>query len=393
MEAGVARSLVSEDAPSEASAVRTKGVRERTRAQVGGARGASFTSRDALARAAREAGRLSEQERAELVIAWGGHGAALGPRSSQGAIEDQLLRAPPREGAHVERAMLRILRRQGRYGCERASFLDIVRLEEGVTRYEARRALRALFGRAQVEHFVAEKERRAPERRRLEDPYGVLTGVERRANAERPRMETVAVEMVRIAEAPAAEPGFRGTEGDEEEACVRRWARADAEVAAMWGVIACSESTRSGGGRDSPPAPRDGRSEASLRAARRLPPGERRTLERAYGTAAPLRSYLQEWVVLGEDVARIVPYTSAVEAVRIEIAREAARGKGSDGVRTAERSTFAVDAVRHVLDGVPEEGPARERWQAERTAFIARAGREAAAMLRSAVEAYREQRG
>ena len=97
--------------------------------------------------------------------------------------------------------------------------------------------------------------------------------------------------------------------------------------------------------------------------------------------------------MLGEDVARIVPYTSAVEAVRIEIAREAARGKGSDGVRTAERSTFAVDAVRHVLDGVPEEGPARERWQAERTAFIARAGREAAAMLRSAVEAYREQRG
>ena len=59
---------------------------------------------------------------------------------------------------------------------------------------------------------------------------------------------------------------------------------------------------------------------------------------------------------------------------------------------TVDRATFAVDAMREVLDAQPEGEVERARWKAERERFIVAVSKEATELLRAAVEAYREQR-
>jgi hypothetical protein len=129
----------------------------------------------------------------------------------------------------------------------------------------------------------------------------------------------------------------------------------------------------------------------ALVALRRMPRAERRVIERAYG-AASASPYAHVWAVSGEEIARLAPLCPSVERARVQLVDAAAPGGG--GAReTADRATFAADALRLKLDAAPADALARLRWKAERVAFIERVRKEAEALLRDAVKAYREARG
>lgn len=344
--------------------------RERLRVAPGG----SFGDRQAEAERAREAGMLTETERGELVVAWSGHEGAAGCRSNLGAVIELLMRAPPREGRGIEDAIERELLKVGRQGVAREKLVDVLALENpktqwsGATRYEVRQVLRGMRGRAQaaaegerdpgpaVEYFVTEAERSNPE-----------TG----------EPEVVAVEMVRLVQRAARQIPPAVPRED-------RWRRADEELEAEWRAVGCHESAPGGGGR-LPPHQAGGRADGALRALRRVPAEHRRVLERAYGAGAPPR-YADVWE---DEVARLAPLTPSCEAAR----RRLVAAQSTPATRaTVDRSTFAADALRAVLDSQPEEGPARQRWGAEREAFVAQVEREARRMLADAVRAYREVR-
>lgn len=368
---------------------RVKNVpKERFRAVVGGA-GKSFgLSRESEAAHKREAGRLDERERSELLLLWGGHEGALGCRSAQGAIVDRLLRAPPRDGRLIVDAIERELGRHGRGGYARDRLVNLLADEDVATRYEIRRALRGMVGAGVVEFFKAREERE--KRRKREATYGMLTGPEQRetlsgqavsreapAKAER---EVVDVEMARL----VARPDRRIPEA---VTPAERWRRADEALEASWHVIGCSESSNSGGSR-LPPAAAGGYGDAPLRALRRLPAACRRVIERAYASAL-VPPHAGAWADAGPEVARIAPLTASVERARLELVR---RQSTPASRATVDRSIFAADALRAMLDQQPEEALERIRWKAEREAFVTRVRKEAEKMLADAVDAYRKMR-
>ena len=368
---------------------RVKNVpRERFRAVVGGAGRSYGLSREQETAHAREAGRLDERERTELLLLWGGHEGALGCRSAQGAVVDRLLRAPPRDGRLIVEAIERELARHGRGGYARDRLVNLLADEDVGTRYEVRRTLRGMVGAGVVEFFKAQEERE--KRRKREATYGMLTGPEQRetlsgqavsreapARAER---EVVDVEMVRL----VARPDRRIHEALTRE---ERWRRADEALEASWHVIGCSESSNVGGSRLPPTVP-GGYGDAPLRALRRLPAASRRVIEKAYGSAA-VPPWAGAWADAGPEVARLAALTASCERARLELVRS--RSTPSSRA-TVDRSVFAADALRAVLDQQPEGEVDRIRWRHEREAFVKRARVEAEKLLADAVAAYRNAR-
>lgn len=363
------------DAIIPTAPVKTRHVpKERLRAAVGG----SFGDRRVDAERRREEGRLDERERDELLLVWGGAESALACRSQMGAVVDKLLRGPPRDGKAVEALVEEELRRHGQNGYERDRLVGLLADEGSCTRYEARRALRAMVGRGSVEFFKATRERQKRSRR-LPVGFEMLTGAESQAAQEgKPEAETVEVEMARWV-GGSRDPVPPAVPPEE------RWRRADAALEASWRVVTPHESAPGAGSR-LPPSSRAGRVDEARSALRRLSPADRKVLERAYGTGSAPR-YLDVW---GDELlARVAPLTASVERARQELVR--ARSTPASRA-TVDRATFAADALRAVLDAQPDEGTARTRWALEREAFVARVRREAAELLERAALAYRQLR-
>lgn len=374
------------------AAVRTKHVtRDRPRPAVGGSFGLRRTDEEKARDARRcEEGRLDERERTELLLAWSGNESSLGCRSSHASVVDKLLRAPPRDGVVIERAIEEELLRHGRQGRERER-LAMLLVDEGVaTKHEVRRTLRAMAGKGAVEYFTAavEREQRRQRQRPAGGPGTMLSGAEQaetvsgapvKQEKHKPLLEKVDVEMVRLVHradrrVPEAVPP--------EE----RWRRADAALEAYCQVISCSESTPSGGAR-LPPSQGRGRADEALRALRRAPSDARRVLERAYGTVATPRWGAEVWGT--DEVSRLAALTPSVELARRALVAE----RSTPGSRaTVDRSTFAADAMRAKLDAQPEGEIERIRWRAERERFVEAVRKEAAKMLADAVRSYRDAR-
>jgi hypothetical protein len=366
---------------SMTTAVRTRGaVKERPRASAGGAYG-NRLPREAREKRSREEGRLDEQERSELLFVWGGNESALGCRSLQGAIEDKLLRSPPRVGPFLARQIQIELTKKGREGMSRDKLVEVIALEHpksrtadawaGATKYEVRRELRAMVGARRVEFFTAEVTRKSP-----------VTDAPESLQVEMVRLAPAEMRLALVADAEEDEglpPGLSRAE--------RRWARQDRELEAEHQRIHCRESTNSGGSRTPPVSSGSRRGESAQRALVRMAPGHRRVIERAYGGFAA--AYAAPWREYGEEVACVAPLCPSVERARRELVRESST---PDSRETVDRSTFAADAMRAVLDAAPEGEADRARWQAARSVFITKVRGEAEKMLKDAVEAYRSAR-
>jgi hypothetical protein len=369
---------------------RVRHFRERERARVGGA--GRDVLREANRERRREAGRLDERERQELVFMWSGVESALGVRSPHGAVEEKLLRSPPSGGALVERDVAELIRKRGRLGVEREKVVEVVSVENGATRHEVRLALRRMVGAGHVEFFVAEESKKRACVCRL--PYGEVEGESPGApGAPHSRREcrcgagtedAVPVEKVRLSEAykkRAPEPALKPAE---------RWARKDAELERYCRELVTSE-TVGGGGSRLPPHVRTGGAERARGAFRRIAPEFRRVIERAYGAASA-----PGWVgVLSAEASRLASSCPTVERARQEAGREQAaeRGLGPEDAEVLDRSTFAADVMRQRLDRQPEGVLDRIRWAAAREKFIEAVERESAEILRKAVDAYRAERG
>ena len=109
---------------------------------------------------------------------------------------------------------------------------------------------------------------------------------------------------------------------------------------------------------------------------------------RAYASAL-VPPHAGAWADAGPEVARIAPLTASVERARLELVR---RQSTPASRATVDRSVFAADALRAMLDQQPEEALERIRWKAEREAFVTRVRKEAEKMLADAVDAYRKMR-
>jgi hypothetical protein len=331
--------------------VRSKGVRERRRSPVGGT---SYESRQARRERDREDGKLDEVERSELVYFWSGLSSALGCRSVHGAIQDRLMLSPPSIGRVVEDAIEQELVPRGKQGREREKVINALALENGATRHEIRRTLRGMVGAGRVEFFVALQDAKDGE-------------------------VAVMVEMVRIL------PGKRRFPDRVSDA--EKWRRQDEALERFCLEIHCSDSY-AGGGSGLPPSVHYGRADAVGRALGSMSQHNRHVIERAYGRALAARAAV-EWLQWGEDVARLVPLTDVTEKARQELVVASSTPLTR---RTVDRSTYAADALRAVLDAAPEDLVLKERWRSRREEFIEKARKEAEAMLFAAVKEYREKR-
>ena len=371
-------------------AVRTKQVQERKRAGAAGA----FGHENKTARRARdrEAGRLDEWERLELLYLWSGNDSAI-IQSTQGAIVDRLLRAPPRIGEELDREVVGFLLDRGPKGAPRERLVELLVAENvGATRHEARLTLLRMVGAGRVEFFVESVARRrscackstmgehqgtsagAPGTRRFSEPCSCGAGAE----------ETIPTAMVRIV------PGRHAKRVPGRMAPETRWAKADDALRAFCATMACSESTRGAGGR-LPAVPRGG-AEKARSAMGRLGPGHARVLERVYGSTSTPR-----WSGLSPEAARLAPLCPEVERARRRYVDDLLTARGHwgdpDASATADRSTHAPDVMKKVLDQQPDDEPGKLRWARARLAFIQQVEREAAKLLEDAVTSYREARG
>ena len=352
------------------SAVKTRGrVVERGRQRVGGAHGRSYESREAARARDRDAERLDEGERRDLLYLWSGVDAAMGVRSTMGATYDRLMLSPPRMGKDLEREALRFLQRHSG-GAPVDRLVEVLAAENvGATRHEARMALGRMVADGRVVKAVeATVRKRACTCR---SPMGEVDGTRRQrekcgcgAGAD----EAVPVEVVRLRtdsskwafppEVPAAE----------------RWARADAELEADCHRMVCGSGQNASSGSRLPPHVHTGRADAVRSALRSIGPEHRRVIERVYGgTSVP------QWSGLTEVAARLASVVPCVEAAR--------RNPGSG------RPVLASDVLRGWLDAAPEGEVERIRWRLSRDAHVARIEREASRMLRDAVERFRAARG
>lgn len=380
-------------------AVKTKQVVERVRGKTAGAFG--YESREARQQRDREADKLDEVERQELMTAWSGGGySVFSVRSHQGALEDHMLRSPPRVLAEYERAVLYALRNKGSDGAPRASLVEVLAQENvqdpwgrvmtlGASRHEARLTLRAMAGAGRVEFFIKDLKRRKPCvcRRVMYQHQGMGpdasvpakdcvcgSGVE----------ETIPTEMVRLLTT-------KGAAVPDEVPREERWAREDRELESFCQMLSPHETR----GHEAPAHHSVGASESTTAdlarwALHRLSPEHRRVIERAYSVfSAPQLSGLSV------QAARLAVFCPTVENARKELVEQmgAARGLDREGMKTLSRSIFAADALRAKLDAQPPDEEARKRWKAEREVFIKDVESDAASALRAAVAAYRLARG
>jgi hypothetical protein len=370
-------------------AVRTKQVVERSRHAPGGAYGReSPGTREArLAMREdrnREAGKLDDGERGELLFLWSGFDAALGCRSIQGAIYDRLLRSPPHTGMALQDAVEQELIKHGKDGAPRDELLRILIAENvGATSREARMVLRQLADAnpPRIELYVAERTTKKPCR------CGRLaTGVTPAMQAcvcGAGKEEKIPTEMVRLV-------SMRNRRVPTPVERADRWAREDAALEAFAHQLACSESDNVPNGRLPVHVPKEA-TEAVRAAMRRLMPQDREVIERVYGpmTTPPWAGQLSP------EAARLAPLCPSVEKARRELvmATAAARGILPSAARTLDRSIFAADALRWKLDASPDDEVGRIRWKLEGDALKARVEREALALLQVAVKAFRQARG
>jgi hypothetical protein len=337
-------------------AVRTRHVRQdRGRVPAGGA--SSHGSKEARDERRREEGRLTEHERGQLVHFWSGFASSLGCRSAHGAVQDRLMRSPPSISRVLEDAIVGELEKRGRQGAPREKLVEILAAENvGATRYEARRTMRGMMGAGRLEFFVIDLERKNPE-----------TGI----------MERVPSEMARLSAThklpfPAA------------VSRAEKWARADAELQAFCNTISCGDDPGHPGSR-TPPTAHFGAADAVGAALAAMGASDRQVLERAYGRSGAL-GIASAWQSLGEDVARVAPLCPTVELARQELV-VAASTPATRG--TVDRTIRAHDALASRLDAAPADEREREKWRVAREAFVAKVGREAQAILKDAVQAYR----
>jgi hypothetical protein len=364
------------------AATKTKhAVRERPRAPKAGAFGLGYESKEARRERDREAGKLDDGERGELLFLWSGFDAALGVKSVQGAVEDRLMRSPPRVGPELERQVEEELLKRGKAGAQREKLVEILSLENNATRHEASLALRRMVGAGRIEYFVEQTTRSKECRCRLG-----LGDQDRKCRCGAGAEETVPREMARLVleKSRAIPPAIPPEE---------RWRRKDDALREYCNTIHCSESSFQPGSR-LPPEVQSSRADAARRALRALSAPHRRTIERAYGSA------LQPvWAGLSPEAARLAPYCPSVERARLECVDRKMRNWnpecGHDLVtrRSIDKGVFASDALRMKLDQAPEDEVTRTRWRYEREAFCKAVEREAYELLRVAVSAYREARG
>jgi hypothetical protein len=361
--------------------VRTRhAVRERQRAPRAGAFGLGYESKEARRERDREAGKLDDGERGELLFLWSGFDAALGVKSVQGAVEDRLMRSPPRIGPELERQVEQELLKRGKAGAEREKIVEILALENHATRHEARLALRRMVGAGRIEYFVT------PVTRRKECTCRLGIGEQvRKCRCGSGADEQVPCEMARL----VLEQSRRIPDAISPE---ERWRRKDAALEAYCQEIHCSESSFAPGSR-LPPEVQSSRADAARRALRALSAPHRRIIERAYGAATT-----PPWAGLSPEAARLAPFCPSVERARLEVVDRKMRawnpGSGHDLVtrRSIDKGVFAADALRAKLDQAPEDEVTRTRWRYEREAFCRAVEAEAYGLLRVAVEAYRAAR-
>lgn len=374
----------------DGGAVRTKQVSVRQRGKAGGAFG--HESKTARRARDREAGRLDEWERAELLYLWSGNDAAI-IRSAQGAVVDRLLRAPPRVGEELDREVVEFLTRRGRAGAPREKLVEVLAAENvGATRHEARLTLRRMVGAGRVEFFVAGVERRksCTCKSSLGEYNGESAGAPGTARAHAGcvcgagAVESVPTEMVRIAESTVKVATARQTAEE-------RWAKQDSALEAFCQMVHCGESSSSGGSRMS--ASVVGGASRARDALLRLAPVHARVLERVYGPQAR-PGYAG---ILTPEASRLAPLLPVVERARGHYVDElvTARGQWGDPVAAAvvDRSTYTSDLLKRKLDQAPDGETEHARWSRERAAFVAAVEKDAARVLAEAVEAYRVARG
>ena len=363
-------------------AVRTKQVKERGRQRAQGA----FGHEDKTARRARnkEAGKLDEWERAELLLFWSGNEVSV-VRSVQGAVEERLLRAPPRIGAELEREVEAFLVRRGHAGAPREKLVELLAAENvGATRHEARMTLRRMVGAGRVEFFVEDVSRKKA--CTCKSALGEVEGSVRQRGACRCGSgveETVPTPMVRLGEKGAASVPARLKPAE-------RWARADAELEAICHTIHCGESTHSGGSR-LPPQCRAGGGRARG-ALRRVAAEHAEVLERVYGANRGL------WEgQLSPEASKLVTMTATYAKAKEEVAdakvRELGHWGNPDAMDGVRRATHVHDVLRAKLDAAPADELGKVRWGKAKEIFVAAVERESLKLLLDAVLSYREARG
>jgi len=364
-------------------AVRTKQVVERARGKAQGAFG--HENKTVRRQRDREAGKLDEWERAELLYLWSGNASAT-VQSTQGAIVDRLLRAPPRVGEELDREVVAFLLRRGAQGAPREKLVEVLAAENvGATRHEARLTLRRMVGAGRVEFFVADVVRR--KQCTCRSAMGEVEGTARQRGAcvcGSGVEESVPTEMVRIVPGKHSR-GVPGAYRPEE-----RWAKADADLEAYCQTMTVSETAHCGGGRLH--APCRGGAGAARGAMARMPIEHARVIERAYGSFAT-----PQWAGLSPEAARLAPLCASVERARREYvdAQVTVLGHWGDpgATRAVDRATYVPDVLRRKLDLAPEDELGKVRWSREREKFVEAVERDAAKLLLDAVASYREMRG
>lgn len=280
----------------------------------------------------REGARLNGVEQDELWYLWGAYSAALGVRSVQGAIEDRLRRGPPRD--EIRRQVLDELERAGGRAPEGAVLRILV--AEGVTRYEARRAVTMLLNHGKIERVPVESP--TSEGRGLSTAQREWTGFDLRIPQRGELTMKLALRFVRR---------------DPDDQDRHRWKKQDEALEREWQTLAVSDD--SGGisvfeREESIAAKRRVGVERSLRALCAMPRHLVVVLRRVYADSRP-----------GEDpLLAVAEYTQAARDEAV--------------IRRAETVGAAI------------------RARMKDAAWIARVKREADSMIAEACLAYREAR-
>ena len=162
--------------PGSEADVYGRGARRRVRTAVGGTRGTeSFEGRTNRRRAP---DRLSHQDLEELEALWGLRDSAAGVRSSHGAVQARLLRAPPRDD--LRKTVIAELERAGGRMPE-GTLHRIVVAEQGTgTAYEVRRAITMLTNAGKLERVPVEQPKgtKADAEEKATPPRGDGSGIE-----------------------------------------------------------------------------------------------------------------------------------------------------------------------------------------------------------------------
>ncbi len=318
----------------------------------------SYESRADQREADRQSLRLTAKEREELEYLWRGYAAELGCRSLHGAIQDKLLRSPPRD--NVRRLVVDELERAGGRAPEGA-ILRLLALD-GSTRYETRRAIRDLVAGGKVE-------------REPIDPIGCndkgeLTDAARESTGHllrlvaRPRGAlTMRLALARVPLSP-------------EEARRRRWQAQDDALESLHHTLVCGDAVSVVADVDVADSKLARTTGATLAALRAIDARHALVLRRVYGDRDPSARD----TVFGKELAPLVTLTRCVESRRIE-------------AETLARHKVAASAIlRAMLDSAPTSKEQKMRWSLQRAAFIARVKTEAEKLLIDASGAYRAAR-